>query len=222
MNRAMILAAGRGERLKPLTDTTPKPLIEVGGRPLIEHHLAGLAQAGFTDVVINLGWLGQKIREALGAGQRFGLSLHYSVEPPGALETAGGIVQALPLLGTEPFLVVSADAFTDYPFERLLSRPVDHPAHLVLVDNPDHHRHGDFALEDDLVRIDGDEKFTFSGIARFQPSLFTDLAPGRRALRPVLESAIAAERVSGERYAGLWADIGTPARLAAAREASGV
>ena len=190
------------------------------GKALIEHHLEGLAAAGFQRVVINLGWLGEHIRQALGDGGRFGLELRYSVEPPEALETAGGIVQALPLLGDDPFVVVSADVFTDYPFSRLSAPRSDAPAHLVLVDNPAHHPQGDFCLNSGKVERDGGTALTFAGIARFEPSLFDGLAPGRRALRPVLEAAIEAGQVSGEHYTGNWADIGTPQRLAAAQQDS--
>ena len=216
--RAMILAAGRGERLRPLTDSTPKPLIEVGLKPLIVRHLERLKAAGVEEVVINLGWLGDRIAEFLGEGRAYGMQIRYSREPPGALETAGGIVQALPLLGNAPFLVVSADVLTDYPFERLCTADFPRPAHLVLVDNPPHHPEGDFALKGGQVRSGGGRRLTFSGIAVFTPRLFGGLAPGRRALRPVLERAIAAEQVGGERYAGLWFDIGTPRRLAEAQQ----
>ncbi|NEZ03279.1 nucleotidyltransferase family protein [Wenzhouxiangella sp. XN201] len=216
----MILAAGRGERLRPLTDTTPKPLIEVGGRPLIVHHLERLSAAGVEEVVINLGWLGEQIADYLGDGREFGLQIRYSKEPPGALETAGGIVEALPLLGETPFLAVSADVLTDYPFERLTGIEPGGSAHLVLVDNPPHHPQGDFALRDGQVRLASGDGLTFSGIALFRPELFRGLEPGRRALRPVLEAAIKAGRITGERYRGSWADIGTPDRLAAVRKRS--
>ncbi|WP_376696995.1 N-acetylmuramate alpha-1-phosphate uridylyltransferase MurU [Wenzhouxiangella sp. EGI_FJ10305] len=218
--RAMILAAGRGERLRPLTDNTPKPLIEVGGKPLIVHHLERLAAAGFEDVVINLGWLGGQIAERLEDGRILGLQIRYSQEPPGALETAGGIVEALPLLGEKPFLVVSADVMTDYPFGRLREIELAGQAHLVLVDNPPHHRVGDFGLESGRVYAGNGKRLTFSGIAVFEPSLFAGLSPGRRPLRPVLEQAIAAGRVGGEHYAGMWADIGTPERLADVQQSS--
>jgi MurNAc alpha-1-phosphate uridylyltransferase len=215
----MILAAGRGERLRPLTDRLPKPLIEVGGRGLIHRHLEKLAAAGFEEVVVNLAWLGEKIAERLGDGGAFGLRIRYSREPEGALETAGGIVHALPLLGDDPFLAVSADVLTDFPFEALVEagRPA-RAAHLVLVDNPPHHPDGDFALDGDRVVVDAGPRLTYSGIAVFDPALFRGLPEGRRALRPVLERAIRAGRVSGERYAGRWADIGTPERLASAQQ----
>lgn len=216
--RAMILAAGRGERLRPLTDTTPKPLIEVGDKPLIVHHIERLAAVGFKEVVINLGWLGEQIVECLGDGHALGLQIRYSQEPPGALETAGGIVRALPLLGQAPFLTVSADVLTDYPFEQLRERAFSHPAHLVLVDNPPHHPQGDFSVDQGRVSVGEGKRLTFSGIAVFDPSLFTGLSPGRRPLRPVLEQAIAAGRVGGEYYQGMWADIGTRQRLADAQQ----
>lgn len=215
---AMILAAGRGERLRPLTDRLPKPLIRVGGKPLIQHHIERLAAAGINDIVINLGWLGEQIRALLGSGASLGVSIDYSEEPPGALETAGGVVQALPLLGKEPFLLISADVLTDYPFNRLAQTSPGAAAHLVLVDNPPHHSAGDFSLEDRCVVAGGKSRLTYSGIAVFDPALFADLSPGRRALRPVLERAIAEGRVVGEHYTGLWADIGTPQRLAKAQQ----
>jgi len=214
----MILAAGRGERLRPLTDSLPKPLIEVAGKPLIVRHLERLAQAGFEEIVINLGWLGETIAERLGRGQNFGLNIRYSTEPPGALETAGGIVHALDLLGSESFLVVSADILTDFPFEQLRQASPAEQAHLVLVNNPPHHPRGDFALDRGRVVAAGREGLTFSGIALFDPALFAGLPPGRRPLRPVLEQAIAAGRVSGELYRGRWADIGTAQRLKEAQQ----
>lgn len=214
--KAMILAAGRGERLRPLTDSVPKPLIKVGGKALIVRHLEALSEAGFADIVINLAWLGEQIQRALGDGRSFGLNIHYSHEPT-ALETAGGIVQALPLLGDRPFVVISADVLTDYPFRRLPTS-LDGRAHLVLVNNPAHHPGGDFALDGEQVKLGESGCLTFSGIAVFDPALFAGLAAGQRALRPVLEAAIAAGQVSGERYGGLWADIGTPERLAAAEQ----
>jgi len=216
--RAMILAAGRGERLRPLTDALPKPLIEIGGKPLIVRHLERLANAGFGEVVINLAWLGEKIADYLGNGEGFGLDIRYSQEPPGALETAGGIVHALPLLGDAPFLTVSADVLTDYPFERLREPAGNQAAHLVLVDNPPHHPTGDFVLDENRVQLGNGDRLTFSGLAVYDPALFAGLPPGRRAIRPVLEQAIAEGRVSGEHYTGRWADIGTPERLARAQQ----
>jgi len=216
--RAMILAAGRGERLRPLTDSLPKPLIEVGGKPLIVHHLERLAAAGVVDVVINLGWLGEQIPTALGDGSRWGLSIRYSQEPPGALETAGGIVHALPLLGESPFLVISGDVMTDYPLSRLVGFKPSRLGHLVMVDNPAHHPGGDFGLAGERLTMDGDQRFTFSGIGVFSPDWFRDLEPGRRALRPLFEQAIADGRLSAEFYGGYWSDIGTIERLEIARK----
>ncbi len=212
--RALILAAGRGERMRPLTDTTPKPLLAVGGRPLIAWHLRALAAAGFEEVVINHAWLGERIVAALGDGERFGLRIRYSPEPPGALETAGGIVNALPLLGEAPFLVVNGDIWTDFPFSRLTGELHGHLAHLVLVDNPPQHPEGDFHLANGQVQAEGTPRLTFSGIGVYDPALFADLPPGRRPLAPVLRAAMAAGRVAGEHYTGRWVDVGTPERLA--------
>jgi len=205
----MILAAGRGERLRPLTDTTPKPLLQVAGKPLIAYHLEALAKAGFREIVINISWLGEQIRERLGDGAEYGLAIEYSVEPA-ALETAGGIVQALPLLG-ERFVVVNADIFTDYDFTRL--RDIDSPAHLVLVDNPDHHAAGDFSLQGTTVGDDESGRHTFSGISLYHRSFFAGLAPGKQALAPLLYAAIARGEVSGELFPGKWIYIGTAERL---------
>ena len=219
--RAMILAAGRGERLRPLTDSTPKPLLTVAGRPLIVHHLKALAEAGVTRVVINLAWLGEQILRSLGADAGLGLDIHYSPEPPGALETAGGILQALDVLGPEPFLVISGDIHCDFPIKRLYGFEPDGQAHLVLVDNPAHHPGGDFGLDDNgRLDPDGEQRLTYSGIAVMTPELFSGLAPGRRALRPVLDRALAAGQLTGEHYRGYWSDIGTPERLEAARRAN--
>jgi MurNAc alpha-1-phosphate uridylyltransferase len=216
--KAMILAAGRGERLRPLTDRTPKPLIEVGGKSLIAHHLEHLARAGFEQVVVNLAWLGDKIEQALGDGSAFGLSITYSHEPPGALETAGGIIQALPLLGDKPFALISADVYCDYPLARLYRREPPELGHLVMVENPPHHREGDFALDSRSRLVKGSPRFTFSGIALLHPSLFQGYRPGRRALRPVLEQAIDGGRLSGELHQGLWSDVGTANRLESIRQ----
>ncbi len=209
--KAMILAAGRGERLRPLTDTTPKPLLQVAGKPLIAYHLEALARANFKEVVINLSWLGEQIRTQLGDGAGYGLAIEYSDEPT-ALETAGGIVQALPLLG-ECFVVVNADIFTDYDFSRL--RATDGPAHLVLVDNPDHNTAGDFCLQGTRVGNDESGRHTFSGIARYHRDFFAELSPGKQALAPLLRAAAARGQVSGELFRGNWVDIGTTERLQA-------
>lgn len=212
--KAMILAAGRGERLRPLTDRTPKPLIEVGGQPLIMHHLRHLARTGIQEVVINVAWLGQQIRDAVGDGRRFGLEVRYSAEPEGALETAGGIIRALPLLGGQPFVMISADVYSDFPLERLCAKRLDHLGHLVMVSNPDHHREGDFALDGHGQLNQGSPALTFSGIALLHPELFSGWSAGRRALRPVLEKALCAGQLTGEHHRGLWSDVGTIERLA--------
>jgi len=216
--KAMLLAAGRGERLRPLTDQTPKPLLKVGGKALIVHHLLHLAGAGFEEVVINLGWLGEQIPKALGNGERWGLTLRYSREPPGALETAGGIIHALPLLGAEPFVVISSDVICDYPLTRLRERRFDILAHLIMVDNPAHHPDGDFALRDNRLSQSPGRRLTYSGIGLFEPRLFAAWPPGRRPLRPLLEYAIEQAQLGGEYHAGRWLDVGTADRLAAARE----
>lgn len=209
----MILAAGRGERMRPLTDRTPKPLLRVGGHPLIEHHLRRLASAGYRDVVVNLAWLGGQIREALDNGSRFGLRIRYSEEPPGALETAGGIRHALPLLGDGPFLVVNGDIWCDHPLSP--HDPGEALAHLVLVDNPDQHPQGDFALRDGRVDDTGEARLTFSGIGYYRPELFAGLADGPQPLAPLLRRAMAQGLVSGEHHRGKWFDVGTPQRLSA-------
>jgi len=213
--KAMILAAGKGERMRPLTLHTPKPLVQAAGKPLIEYHLEALARAGFTEVVINHAWLGEQIEAHLGDGQRFGLSIRYSPEGE-PLETGGGIFKALPLLGNEPFLLVNGDIWTDYDFAGLRA-PLDGLAHLVLVDNPGHHGRGDFRLLDGRV-VDGDDApgtLTFSGISVLHPALFDGCQPGAFKLAPLLRQAMAEGRVSGERHSGLWVDVGTLERLAA-------
>ncbi|MFK3771817.1 N-acetylmuramate alpha-1-phosphate uridylyltransferase MurU [Pseudomonas sp. NPDC089406] len=212
--KAMILAAGKGERMRPLTLHTPKPLVQAAGKPLIEYHLEALARAGFTEVVINHAWLGEQIEAHLGDGQRFGLSIRYSPEGE-PLETGGGIFKALPLLGDEPFLLVNGDIWTDYDFAGLRA-PLGGLAHLVLVDNPGHHGRGDFRLLDGRV-VDGDDApgtLTFSGISVLHPALFEGCQPGAFKLAPLLRQAMAEGRVSGERHSGLWVDVGTLERLA--------
>lgn len=212
---AMILAAGRGERLRPLTDRIPKPLLEVAGKPLIEHHLEALSAAGFVAVVINVSWLGDTIVDALGDGSRFGLSLVYSREPPGALDTGGGIHAVLPQLGGAPFLVVNADVYCDFDYPRLRRcRPPEDGAHLVLVDNPPHHAEGDFGLSGGRLD-DSLPRFTYAGIGVYDPALFADREPGRFPLVDVLRPAIAAGRVTGERHLGRWYDVGRPQTLSA-------
>jgi MurNAc alpha-1-phosphate uridylyltransferase len=217
---AMILAAGRGERMRPLTDTLPKPLLPAGGRPLIAWHLAKLAAAGVRDVVVNHAHLGHLIESTLGDGSAFGLRLHYSPEAE-ALETAGGIANALPLLGDAPFVVVNGDVFTDFPYDALVraAAAMTHQpgrlAHLVLVDNPSHHPAGDFALDHGLARAGAEPKLTFSGLGCYRPALFAGIAPGSKAkLAPLLVAAMADGRVSAEHHRGDWLDVGTPQRLA--------
>jgi MurNAc alpha-1-phosphate uridylyltransferase len=210
----MILAAGRGERMRPLTDRTPKPLLPVAGKPLIVWHLERLARAGFRDIVINLAHLGEQVEALLGDGDAWRVSIRYSAEPPGALETAGGIATALPLLGEAPFLVVNGDIYCDIDFATVSVSAGDDLAHLVLVDNPDHHRQGDFGLAHDRVTTT-EPLFTFAGIGIYRPQLFAGLPAGERApLAPLLRAAIAAGQVSGQRYGGRWVDVGTPERLA--------
>jgi MurNAc alpha-1-phosphate uridylyltransferase len=215
--KAMILAAGRGERMRPLTDRTPKPLLPVAGKPLIVWHLERLAHAGFKDIVINHAHLGDQIETLLGDGDAWGLEIRYSAEPAGALETAGGIANALPLLGNAPFLVINGDIFCDWNVGRaaMVLAP-ENLAHLVLVDNPLQHPAGDFTLINGKVGAGGTARFTFSGIGIYHPDLFAGIAPGQPAkLAPLLHEAIATARISGEHYAGKWVDVGTPERLAA-------
>lgn len=214
--KAMILAAGRGVRMRPLTDTTPKSLLAVGGKPLIVWQLEKLARAGFTETVINHAHLGHMIEAAIGDGSRYGLAIRYSPERE-ALETAGGIALALPLLGAEPFLVINADIYSDYDFSALARLELqDRLAHLVLVDNPPQHPRGDFALEAGRVREAGAPLLTFSGIGVYAPRLFGGIpAKAKVALAPLLRKAMAAGRVSGEHYRGRWHDIGTAERLQA-------
>jgi MurNAc alpha-1-phosphate uridylyltransferase len=210
----MILAAGRGERMRPLTDATPKPLLRAGGRCLIEYHLENLARAGIRDLVINLGHLGEQIAARLGDGAGYGVTIRYSHEEEALLDTGGGIHHALPLLGGGPFLALNGDVYTDFPYERLPACPTG-LAHLVLVPNPDHHPRGDFALRGSRVAEEGAARFTFSGIGVYRPELFAGCAAGAFPLAPLLRRAMAAGEVSGERYDGLWWDVGTPQRLSA-------
>jgi MurNAc alpha-1-phosphate uridylyltransferase len=212
--KAMILAAGRGERMRPLTDQTPKPLLRVCGKALIEYHIEALLRAGFRDVVVNHAWLGEQIEHVLGDGSRYGLRILYSPEPPGALGTGGGIRQALSCLGADPFVVVNADIWTDYPFARLPSA-MRGSAHLVLVENPDHHPNGDFALTGSCVAPFGACRLTFAGLGVYHPNLFADAPVGPFPLAPLLRAAAAAGFVTGERYDGVWLDVGTPERLQA-------
>ncbi len=211
---AMILAAGRGERLRPLTDSIPKALIEVGGKPLVVRVIERLRAAGIDELVINLGWLGAPIRERLGDGQAFGVRIVYSDEGEHTLETAGGIVRALPLLGCKPFWVVNADVLCDYAFPPVLLGRTD-LAHLVLVNNPEHKRGGDFALSAGRVHEDGKTCLTYAGIGLYRPECFAGERVERRPLLSLLQRWMAAGRVRGEHYRGRWFDVGTPERLAA-------
>lgn len=223
MPAAMILAAGRGERMRPLTDHTPKCLLEAGGRPLIEWHIDALRKAGYEDIVINHAWLGDQIEARIGDGTRLGVRIRYSAEGT-ALETAGGIAKALVLLREEVFTVVNGDIFTDFDFSRLprtgaaltaLGSAVR--AHLVLVDNPEHHPVGDFVLRDTLIGLDGTPRLTFSGIGVYHRRMFDAITPGTRAaLGPLLKQVIARGEAHGIRHSGLWLDVGTPERLAQA------
>jgi len=210
--KAMILAAGRGERMRPLTDHTPKPLLEVGGKALIEYHLMALSQAGVRSVIINHAWLGEQIEARLGNGERYGLQIQYSPEVPVALETAGGIIQALSQLGADPFIVINGDIWCDYPLQQL-PQQLDGLAHLVMVNNPPHNSQGDFCLTHGRLQTEGQGKLTYSGIGVYHPRLFAGLEPGVRPLAPLLKQAMAKGLISGEHYRGRWLDIGTSARL---------
>jgi N-acetyl-alpha-D-muramate 1-phosphate uridylyltransferase len=211
--KAMLLAAGRGERMRPITDSLPKPLVPVAGKPLIAWHLAALARAGIRDVVINLSWLGEQLRGALGDGRECGVRITWSEEGPLPLETGGGIFRALPLLGPGPFLVANADIWTDIDFARLELEPGAH-AHLVLIPNPPHHPRGDFGLEGDLVVHRDSGRFTYSGVGLYRPEFFGGCAPGRFPLLPLLNRAIDARLMRGEVHRGEWCDVGTAERLA--------
>jgi len=217
--KAMILAAGRGERFRPLTDTLPKPLIPVRGEALIERHLRRLAAAGVREVAINLGWLGQSIEDRLGDGSRYGLALAYSREGWPCLETGGGVFHALPLLGDAPFVLLNADVWTDYPLADLLARAAALPphdlAHMVLVPNPPHHPRGDCGLAGGQVVPACAETHTFSGLSVLRPSLFAEVPGGAFPLWPLLREASIRGQVSGEVYPGRWSDVGTPQRLQA-------
>ena len=211
----MILAAGRGKRMRPLTDHTPKPLLPVAGKPLIVWLLESLATAGIRDVIINHAWLGEQIPAALGDGSGFGMRIRYSPEGAEGLETGGGIHRALPLLGDAPFLVVNGDIWADIDYARLDIGAGD-LAHLVLVENPPHNAEGDFALDDaGRVRTAGERRLTYSGVGVFRPGLFSNCMPGCFPLAPLLRAAADAGRVGGCRHDGAWEDVGTPARLQA-------
>ena len=210
---AMILAAGRGERMRPLTDTIPKPLLSVRGVPLIERLIAQLVAAGIDEIVINVAHLGHKLQSHLGSGHALGAHIRYSDEGPTGLETGGGIRRALPLLASDVFIVVNGDIYTDYPFARLPSEPPA-LAHLVLIDNPEHHQTGDFGLENGQV-VDRVPRLTFAGIGVYRAALFAPISEERFPLAPLLRQAMAQGLVDGEHYRGLWTDVGTPERLLA-------
>lgn len=206
--RAMILAAGRGERMGQLTTAIPKPLLQVQGRYLIEYSIISLKNAGITDIVINTAYLGEQIQAALGDGRRYGVAIHYSTEAE-RLETGGGIFKALPLLGNEPFVVLSADVITDYPLVNLPKHPA-HLAHLVVVPNPVYHPQGDFGLQDGLLITNAPAKYTFSNIGVYHPDLFAACRPGHFRLGDLLFSAIERKQITGELYLGGWFNVGTP------------
>ncbi len=209
----MILCAGRGERMRPLTDTLPKPLLEVHEKPLVVWHLEKLALAGFKEIIINIAHLGYKIPETLGCGSRWGVNIIYSDEQEsGALESAGGIIKALPLLGDEPFLIVNGDVFCDYEFDANFNLE-NNLAHLILVSNPAHNINGDFGLKNACVLNKDDIQYTFSGIGYYNPKLFKGLDVKKLALAPLLRTEIENKNISGELFSGVWHDIGTPQRL---------
>ena len=214
VEHAMVLAAGRGERMRPLTDRVPKPLLTVQGKPLIVWHLEKLSRLGVKHVVINLAWLGEQIRAALGDGAQWNLQIHYSDEGGAALETGGGIFQALPWLGSQPFLVVNADVFTDLDFGAVRIAP-EALAQLVLVANPMHHPNGDFALINGRVQDQGGARWTYSGIGLYRPELFHGCSAGKFPLLPLLRRAIASRRLHGQVFEGTWSDVGSVERLAA-------
>ena len=208
---AMLLAAGRGERLRPLTDSMPKALVDVAGKSLLERHLENVKTAGIHDVVINLGWRGEQIVERIGSGERYGLNVVFSQEGDNILETGGGIHRALPMLGDDPFVVVNADVYTDMPLPESLAD--DALGHLVLVPNPEHKQQGDFDLVDGRVAVGDAPEWTFSGVAMYRPEFFEGCEPGRFPLAPMLREAANARRLGGTLYQGIWEDVGTPERL---------
>jgi MurNAc alpha-1-phosphate uridylyltransferase len=215
--KTIILAAGRGERMQPLTDTTPKPLLKAGKKRLIEYTIDALVQAGLRDIVINHAHLGEQFPATLGDGKRYGARIQYSDEHQGRLETAGGIINALPLLGDTPFLVVNGDIWTDYPFAQLANKTLTETqrCHLVLVTNPQHNPNGDFSLSSGLLSDTGSEKYTYSGVGLYHPALFANLPAQSMPLKPILMKAIELKQAYGEIYQGQWSDIGTVARLSA-------
>jgi MurNAc alpha-1-phosphate uridylyltransferase len=210
--KAMILAAGRGERLRPLTDETPKPLLKVAGKSLIEYHLQNLAGAGFKDIIINTAWLAEKIHKQLGNGEHYGVSISYSDEGK-ALETAGGIINALPLLGNEPFLVVNGDIWCDFNFSSLPELKPEMQSHLILVNNPEHNPGGDFSLHNGLIKNTGESMYTFSGIGLYRPEFFAGQPTGPLPLAPIIRNKCHHDLVSGELFSGRWTDVGSVERL---------
>jgi len=218
--KTIILAAGRGERMQPLTDTTPKPLLKAGKKRLIEYTIDALVQAGLRDIVINHAHLGAQFPATLGDGKRYGARIQYSDEHEGRLETAGGIINALPLLGEDPFLVVNGDIWTDYPFAQLAEKTLTNTqrCHLVLVTNPEHNPKGDFALSSGLLSDMGSGKYTYSGVGLYHPALFANLPAKPMPLKPILMKAIELNQAYGEIYQGQWSDIGTVSRLNALSE----
>ena len=214
--RALILAAGKGERMRPLTLFKPKPLLEVCGIPLIEYHIINLKKAGFKQIVVNVSWLAQQIMQRLGNGSQFGVEIRYSYEGEKPLETGGGMLKALPLLNNEAFLVVNGDIFTDFDFSEISIKD-DKLAHLVLVKNPEHNPNGDFALDEEklLTNNNKQQKFTYSGIGIYHPKLFKDVQAGKFSVIPLVKQAIAKNLVSGQIHQHQWDDIGTIERLTA-------
>lgn len=212
MKTAIILAAGRGERLKPLTDTLPKALCRIGDIPLIEYHIINLAASGFTKVIINHAWLGYQIRQHLKDGSRWGLNIQYSPEPPRGLETGGGIFNALPLLGSEPFLTVNADIYTDFNFSSI-HLPENSLAHLILITNPSHNSKGDFGLADNGLLLNDPGSFTYAGVSCFRPEIFQQRQPGRYSLTPLIRDLASRQKASAQLFNGVWVDAGKPERL---------
>ncbi|RUO68313.1 N-acetylmuramate alpha-1-phosphate uridylyltransferase MurU [Idiomarina ramblicola] len=212
--RAMILAAGRGNRMRPLTDNQPKPLLPVAGKPLLAYHLEKLAAAGVNEVVINHAWHGEKIENFVGDGSQWGLQISLSAEPEGGLETAGGIIKALPLLGDDPFWVINGDIWTDWNYQDLPTHLEDEQlAHLIMVDNPVHHSEGDFGVENGRLISKGSERKTFSGIGLYRKELLAPFPPGKQALKAFFDAAIEQKQLVGTCWNGLWTDVGTPERL---------
>lgn len=210
---AMLLAAGKGERMRPLTLSTPKPLLVVAGKPLIDYHIEALVKAGVQKIVINVSWLGRQIMAHCGAGERWGCVIEYSLEDE-PLETAGGIIRALPKLGDKPFLLINADVWTDCTFSTLLHRPITPgAAYLLFVDNPAHNAGGDFSLSGDRVILAQQHSLTYAGIGLYDPHFFDGYAPGQRPLLPLFQQAIAQRRLFAQHYQGRWTDVGTPRRL---------